>query len=170
MTLSIKRILNATLALGIAASAFTVLPAATASAAPASYAVEEGLTYNPNFDRAYYEQRRQASNQVTSNVPNLETKTNVNVSFDLRPYIKNADAYDVIVRGLPQGLKYDLATRTISGSTPWEGSYDIGVYLRGRRDKHLQSFTLKVDNQLNRADYPSNTNNPNLNRLPHFRR
>lgn len=171
MSLSItKRVINATLALGLAASAFTVLPAANAYAAPAKHNVEEGLTFNPNFDRAHYEELRQAARKASSSVPDLYTKTNDQVNFDLKPHIKNADIYDVIVRGLPAGLKYDIATRTITGSTPWEGTYDVSVFLRGRRDRHLQSFKLKVDNHNRPEDFPRNTDNPNLNRLPHFRR
>lgn len=168
--ISIKRVLNTTLALSFAASAFAVFPVATATPASAQPSADQGLTYNPNFDREFYEQQRALARKATAEVPNLETKTNVKVNVDLRPYIKNADQYDVIVRGLPQGMKYDIATRTISGSTPWEGTYDVSVFLRGRRDRHLQSFKLKVDNHNRPEDFPRNTDNPNLNRLPHTRR
>lgn len=162
-SISIKRILNATLALGVAASAFTVLPATDAFA----------QTRSPYNGIANDRQtQREDARKATSQVPNYQTKSHTEFVYDLRPYIKNADQYTVIVRGLPQGVKYDIDSRTISGSTPFTGNYSVTVSLKGyRRDKHLQTFKLKVDSSYGDPNgYPRNTDDPNLNRQPHTRR
>lgn len=163
MTISApKRLLTSALALGIAASAFTVLPGGAAFAAPAENGTAYSYLAHPNAEKVY---------AVTSNVPTITVKSHEQVSIDLKPYIKNADDFTVLVRGLPQGLKYDLDSRTISGSTVFAQDYTVSVFLKGRRDKLIQNFTLKVaPSYSDPADYPRNTDNPNLNRLPHFRR
>lgn len=149
-----KRLINSALALGIAASAFTVLPIAPASAYQGS-------------NHPLYEQVR----TVSTNIPNFKVKSGEHFTLDLKPYIHNADDFTVLIHSLPYGVNYDHDTKTISGSTPFAQDYNANVFLKGRRHKWLQSFTLTVEpSYSNPADYPRNTDNPALNRLPHFRR
>lgn len=158
----VKRVLNATLALGLAGGTFTALPATSAVAAPATAkgtTVAYGYVNHPN---------REAVQKVTAQIPNHTVKSHTEFTYDLSPYIKNADDFTVLVRGLPQGVKYDIDTKTISGSTPFTGNYSVSVFLKGRRDKWLQTFKLNVNpSYADPNGYPRNTDNPNLNRQPH---
>ncbi|WP_336249254.1 hypothetical protein [Stomatohabitans albus] len=157
-----KRLISSALALGIAASAFTVLPTTSASAAPWNSHDVANTASHPRYNQA---------RQVSTDIPDITVKSGEYFTLDLGPYIHNADDFTVLINSLPYGVNYDHDTKTISGSTPFAQDYNVNVFLKGRRNKWLQSFTLTVEPSYSDPnDYPRNTDDPALNRLPHFRR